>query len=293
MTSRTAVRAVLRSLGPSTERRVMELRRRAVNLAARARAKRRNPRVSTVVSPEDNMLFEGTLRMYFEVGEDALEQIRLGLEAAGVAVPAHILDVPSGYGRVLRYLRAAWPDAEIVAMELLANAALFCASAFGARAVPSANPLWSVDGVGDDFDLVWSGSLLTHFDSDAWVPTLRYLRDRLRPGGAMIVTTHGERSVQLLARDPATVHLVQEACHGWDGDYGVGDAAGSMVARVREAGFAFEPYGWDALGAWGTSASTAGWVRATAAAAGGLDVVLHVPHGWFEHQDVWTFTRSR
>src|SRR5207253_8594991 len=207
--------------------------------------------------------------------------------------PRCILDLPSGHGRVLRYMRAAWPDAEIVAMELLAGAPEFCAAAFGARPVRSANPLWTVETVGNGFDLVWSGSLLTHFDSDAWIPTLRYFRDRLRPGGAAIFTTHGERSIGLLARDPADVQVISTTCGGWTGDYGVGEADDDMVARAREEGFAFERYAWDESGKWGVSVSTASWVRATVEAAGGLEFVHHAPQGWFEHQDVWTFTRSR
>jgi SAM-dependent methyltransferase len=285
--------AALRAIGSPTKRRAMSARRRAINLAARARAKRRNRKVSTAVSPDENMLFQGTLRLYFETGEDAFEQIRTGLAAAGVAEPRRILDLPSGYGRVLRYMRAAWPNAEIVAMEVRAGAPEFCAAAFGARPVRSANPLWTVDGVGDDFDLVWSGSLLTHFDSDAWIPTLRYFRDRLRPGGATIFTTHGERSIGLLARDPAAVQVVSAACRGWTGDYGVGDAAAAMLESARETGFAFESYRWDDSAKWGVSVSAAGWVRAIVEAAGGLEYVHHVPQGWSEHQDVWTFTRSR
>ncbi|MBV8235133.1 MAG: hypothetical protein JO075_05460 [Acidimicrobiia bacterium] len=264
-------------------------RRRAINLAARLNAKRRNPRVSTAVSANDNMLFEGTLRLYFEVGADALEQIRVGLDACGIGEPERVLDCPSGYGRVLRYMRAAWPNAQLVAMELSPGAPEFCAVTFGARPVQSANPLWSVDGVGDGFDLVWSGSLLTHFNSDAWAPTLDYFRRRLRVGGALIFTTHGERSIALIERDPATVDVVRAACSGWSGDYGIPDA-GSMVARVRDSGFAFTAY--EGSHDWGISVSTAEWVRRRVDDVGGLELVRHAPHGWSEHQDVWTFKRS-
>ncbi len=271
-------------------RRLDAVRRRLVNASARGRAKVRNPRVITAVSPDDNMLFEGTLELYFETGEDAFRQIRVGLAAAGVGEPRRVLDVPSGYGRVLRYMRAAWPRAELAAMEIREGAPAFCAEAFAARPVQSGEPLWSVEGVGDDFDLVWSGSLLSHFDSDAWVPTLRFLRDRLRPGGALIFTTHGNRSLDLLARDPAAVDIVRSVCAGWTGDYGVRDAA-AMVHRARESGFAFEDYRWEPGPKWGVSVSRPEWVRATVEAAGGLGFVLHVPHGWSENQDVWTYVR--
>src|SRR5687767_5932948 len=104
------------------------VRRRVINVMARARARRRHPGVSTAVSAHDNMLFQGTLRLYFEVGASAFEQIRMGLDAAGLGDPQRVLDIPSGYGRVLRFMRSAWPEAEIVAMELLAGAPEFCAT---------------------------------------------------------------------------------------------------------------------------------------------------------------------
>jgi SAM-dependent methyltransferase len=293
MTSSRPSRVAARRLRSRARSWAASTRRNAINLAARGRAKRRNPRVSTAVSPAENMLFNGTLRLYFETGESAFAQIAAGLAAAGLDQPTRVLDLPCGYGRVLRYMRAAWPDAEIVAMELLAGAPEFCAEAFGARPARSAEPLWTARGVGEDFDLVWSGSLLTHFDADAWIPTLRYFRDRLRPGGVAIFTTHGERSIRLLARDPDALKVVSEACEGWTGDYLVGDApAAAMVTRARRSGFAFERYDWDGSAGWGVSVSTAEWVQATAAAAGGLDLVLHRPAGWSEHQDVWTFRRT-
>jgi lipopolysaccharide biosynthesis glycosyltransferase/SAM-dependent methyltransferase len=265
------------------------IRRRAINVSARARAKVRNPKVRTRVSPAENMLLEGTLRLYFETGEDAFAQIGAGLAAAGVDRPRRILDAASGFGRVLRYMRAAWPDAEITALELRPGAAEFCASTFGAVPVQSAVPLWSVDGVGSDFDLIWSGSFLTHVNSEEWEPTIAYFRDRLRPGGVLIFTTHGERSLALLERDPAAIAIVSAACGGWTGDYGIAEAE-ALVEAVRRSGFAFS--GYETSESWGISVSSAEWVRRTVDGVGGLELVRHVPQGWSEHQDVWTYVRS-
>jgi SAM-dependent methyltransferase len=176
-------------------------------------------------------------------------------------------------------------------MELRPGAPEFCASAFGARAVRSAVPLWTVEGVGDGFDLVWSGSFLPHVDADAWAPTLAFYRDRLRPGGMLIFTTHGQRTLDLLARDPSAVDRLRAVCHGWEGDYGVTEPA-DLVDRARRTGFAFEDYGWDHLERWGVNVSLPAWVRQTVDEVGGLQLVRHAPHGWWEHQDVWTYTRS-
>ena len=42
----------------------------------------------------------------------------------------------------------------------------FCATAFDAEPILSREPLWDAD-IGDGYDLIWSGSLLTHFPADA------------------------------------------------------------------------------------------------------------------------------
>lgn len=254
----------------------------------------RNPRVRTTVSPLDDMRHptDGSLRVYFRIGESALAEVRRGLHLAGAAAPRKILDLPSGFGRVLRYLRAAWPDAHIGAMELDQRAAAFCASRFGAVALASADPLWEQTDVDADHDLLWSGSLLTHFDAPAWPLALAYFRDRVQPGGVLVVTTHGERSIELLEQDPATVAEVRDRIAGWSGDYGVGDLRAQLATEARASGFAFSRYPWDPSSPYGVSFAEPAWVRRVAASVPGLRLVHHEPHGWFHHQDVWTFIRD-
>lgn len=252
----------------------------------RTKAKIRNHRVRTRVAPADDMRYDDTLRFYFEIGESALEQICDGLKAAGAAAPTRILDVPSGFGRVLRYLRAEWPDAQITAMELQHDGARFCAAAFDARPVLSVDPLWSVADVGDDYDLVFSGSLLTHFDRETWLPVLRFFHDRLAADGTLIFTTHGELSIDVLAREPYAVAVVSGS------DYGMGSEAPRMASLARRDGFAFSEYSTGEGTKWGLSVSSPDWVRETLAGIGGLHFVKFEPQGWFHHQDVWTYTRT-
>jgi SAM-dependent methyltransferase len=260
-------------------RRKLRPRRRMINAAARLRAKLRHPRLITRVAEAEDMLTGGDdLRNYFEVGESALSQIEAGLAAAGAPAPARVLDLPCGYGRVLRHLRAAWPDAEITAMDINQDAVEFCASTFSARPVVSREPLWEVDaGVGHD--LLWCGSLLTHFDEPHWAPTLSYFRDRLGPGGVVIFTTHGELSINLLAG---------ERIGRWAGDYGMGEKASAMAETARRTGFAFGHYG-DTTDAFGLSVSSPEWVRSSVDGVPGLAFVSFSQEGWFGHQDVWTY----
>lgn len=262
--------------------RKLRLRRRMFDASAKLRAKMRNPRLITRVADAEDMLTGGEdLRNYFEVGESALNQIKAGLAAAGAPAPERILDLPCGYGRVQRHLRAAWPGAVITAMDINAQAVEFCANTFAARPVVSRQPLWEVSA-GDGHDLVWCGSLLTHFDEPDWVPTLSYLRDRLAPGGLVVFTTHGELSIDLLAG---------KQIGRWVGDYGMGDRATEMADAARRTGFAYGHYG-DTDDPFGLSVSTPAWVRSEVAAVSGLDFVSFSREGWFGHQDVWTYQVS-
>jgi SAM-dependent methyltransferase len=269
-----------RTLGPA--------KRSLIDGSAKLRAKLRNPRLITRVAGGEDMLTGGQdLRNYFEVGESALVQIKAGLAVAGRPEPKRILDLPCGYGRVLRHLRAEWPNAAITAMEIDAQAVEFCAATFAARPVVSRQPLWEVDA-GDGYDLLWCGSLLTHFDEPDWAPTLTYFRDRLAPGGLLVFTTHGEFSIDVLAGEPAAVTTQMGR---WVGDYGMGEKADDMALAARRTGFAYGHYG-DTYDPFGLSVCTPEWVRSTVAAVSDLAFVSFSRGGWFDHQDVWTYQVS-
>src|SRR5258708_14501308 len=146
--------------------------------------------VIRTLSPKDEM-FEGNEAHYLGVGESALECIRRSLAAA--EVPEHrvrrILDLPCGYGRVLRYLRAEFPEAEITACDLQHEGVDFCAQTFGATPVYSHWDPAKIPLPDDWFDLIWVGSLLPHVDAEHWDAFLRLFRRVVRPGGGLVFST--------------------------------------------------------------------------------------------------------
>src|SRR5215470_6242471 len=119
------------------------------------------------ISPNERMA-PGDKGHYFRVGLSALESIRVSLQAAGksAADVRHILDLPCGHGRVLRYLKAGFPAAEITACDLMRDGVDFCASTFGAVPVYSHDDPAKIPLGHNVFDLIWVGSLFTHFDAD-------------------------------------------------------------------------------------------------------------------------------
>ena len=104
---------------------------------------------------------------YHALGCGALDCIRLALLAAQKESVSSILDLPSGHGRVTRILRAEYPDARLTACDIDHDGVDFCAETFGARPVYGHERPQDIE-LGDTFDLIWCGSLLTHMDQPQW-----------------------------------------------------------------------------------------------------------------------------
>lgn len=242
---------------------------------AAARANRRGPVVSGIIHPDDEMFDHRNPDHYFEVGRSALAAIEVGLaEAGSVAEVRRILDVPCGHGRVLRMLRGRWPNAELTACDLNRDAVDFCVDTFVASGVYSTNPISDVDG-GEDHDLVWVGSLLTHLDAPRWSEMLEWMRDRLRPGGVLIASTHGAAGLAKMSAGA---------------DYGLTAVDRDRVVGTHQTtGFGYAPYPWDPD--YGISLSSPTWVRSTIAAISGLDLVSLHERAWDDHHDVVTLRR--
>jgi 2-polyprenyl-3-methyl-5-hydroxy-6-metoxy-1,4-benzoquinol methylase len=122
---------------------------------------------------------------------DAAERHGRPLETVG-----SLLDFGCGCGRVTRWLRDA--NAEIHASDADARAVEWCTAnlRFARFAVNDlAPPLRYGDG---KFDLVYAFSVLTHLTEDLQQPWLEELHRVLRPGGLLVLSTHGERYLERL-----------------------------------------------------------------------------------------------
>jgi SAM-dependent methyltransferase len=150
------------------------------------------------ISPRDTMFRDR--QRYLNSGRRGLECIRLGMVAAGKTEVESVLDLPSGHGRVLRWLRAEFPEARLGACDVDHDGVDFCAATFGA------NPIYGRDDPAEveidaPYDLIWSGSLFTHLPPDQWEGFLALFERALNPGGLVVFTTHGRRVAELM-HDP-------------------------------------------------------------------------------------------
>jgi SAM-dependent methyltransferase len=226
------------------------------------RLDRYRPRVDTTIAPDDAM-FTGDLADYMSVSHSAIAQICLAMTACGRTSFERILDLPCGHGRVMRGLRAAFPEADLTACDIDRDGVDFCASQFSATALysdpsPERIPL---DG---EFDLIWVGSLLTHLDAAACRDFLDLFRGHLSPGGLLLFSSHGRNAVK---RWPADDKRAQ-----------------SIVRDFRRKGFGYRDH--HGTKGYGTSAFTAAWIADTLDPWTDLMLLGYVERGLADHQDL-------
>jgi SAM-dependent methyltransferase len=208
--------------------------------------------------------------IYLAVGRSALKAVRLAQIASGKTDFTSILDMPCGHGRVLRWLKAAYPDAALTACDLLTDGADFCAESLGATPVYS-SPLPKAGSFKDRYDLIFVGSLLTHVDVHQWDHLIALWHSLLAPDGLLVVTTHGE----LVAERMRAGHL-----------YGYPQAAVTRMLRAyAHAGFAFleEP---PANIDYGITLARPDWTLSRLLRHTDFRVVLSGEALWDRHQDV-------
>jgi len=244
-------------------------------------------RMDRTISDNDGMVLRGAdrerslasgldwERQYFFVAEEGLRAVVKAMIAAERTSFRRILDLPCGHGRVLRALRAAFPEAEITACDLDRDGVDFCARTFGARPVYSAPEPDDIP-LAETFDLVFCNSLLTHVDARRFAAFLAAFARRLEPDGLLVFTTHGRWGVPFH-------HTVQPLI----------DPAlfASVEAEFHATGFGYADYP-DSPG-YGISLSSMDWVLRTALAHPDLVLVYAQERGLGNFQDVFAFTRRR
>jgi len=144
---------------------------------------------------------------YLLVGRSVMNDIISGINAArqlmltmGITeYCTRILDFPCGHGRVLRFLKAKFPNAEITSGDIIHEAVDYCVETFGVKPLYSQENLRELS-VGEQYDFIWSGSLVTHFCEESTIELLEFFVRHLARGGLLIFTTHGRSAISYLNR---------------------------------------------------------------------------------------------
>lgn len=222
------------------------------------------PDIGTEISPKDTM-FDGRASHYLSVGLSAIQAIEAAMGDS--PVPRHILDLPSGHGRVTRALRARFATALITCCDVDHEGALFAARQFGARAVLSSGTFQELD-LGDRFDLIWVGSLLTHLSERHARQFLDCLVRHMAPDAFLVMSSHGA--------------YVADRMLSWD--YGLGLArARCVVEEHRATGYGFRDY--PGGEGYGVSLISRQWIE-NALQGSPLRLTGYTERGWDDHQDI-------
>lgn len=263
-----AVRRRLRSWPARTYRQKEELLK---DSSLGAQERELLEKVESRISPGDGM-YTGDGGHYFKVGLDAIRCIESAIDAAELSSVTRILDLPCGHGRVLRFLVNRFPKATITASDLDRKGVDFCARIFGAQPVYSQSNLSKV-ALDAQFDLIWCGSLVTHFDADGLRGLFHFFARHLSPGGFLVFTAHGERAVQRMLNREFDYDIVPECIP-------------PLIASFREDGFGFANY--PGQRTYGVSLTAPEWIHGETEKLG-LSEVYFREHGWDNHQDVYGF----
>jgi len=240
---------------------------------------RRLPQVDRSISPNDGM-YNGNIDTYLNCGLSAVINIENALAAAGNMPVKSVLDFASGYGRVLRHLVASFPKAEFTASEIEADALSYCQATFGTNIFLSGKNLNELS-MGRTFDLIWSGSLMTHLDEDNAVNLLNFFHRHTRPGGLAVFSTHGKFVLNQLVEQWKEVVASGSDEH----PYGLyREDVDTIVSLLEKTGYGYANYwGQDR---YGISVCSQEWMQRTLDRLGGWRLVYFRERSWNKHHDV-------
>jgi len=143
--------------------------------------------------PDSDHVFlqEGkNLELYHFNGLSGLRAIILAMTLLDVEQPKSFLDFGCAYGRILRYFKAAFPDAALTACDLREDAIRYCAETFGALPVVS-TPNFADLALPRKHDVIWLGSVVTHFDAMNSTVLIDKMIENLNDGGLLVFSLHG------------------------------------------------------------------------------------------------------
>jgi SAM-dependent methyltransferase len=264
--TRKVLKAIHRTLGPLLPPRMLAFPR---------------PGIPGLVHVDDQMLRSDSapdVAHYLSDALSAIENIEASLTLAGRTwddVRA-CLDLPCGHGRVTRHLVRRIDPRRVTACDIDRQAVRFCAAEFGVAPLDSKPDLRQVR-FPERYDVIFVGSLLTHLPPDDGLRTLEALAGALSPQGQLIFSTQGATCLEHLS---------------WYGDH-FRDAEPIFRRQFAEAGVAWVPY--PRSSTYGITLHARDRLSDEMVTRFGdtLSLVRFAERGWDDHQDVWSYQRTR
>jgi SAM-dependent methyltransferase len=233
--------------------------------------------ISRTISPDDDMLDRRApygMDLYLRAGISAADIVLRAMMLCGKQEPETILDMPCGFGRVMRHIVALFPRSRITACDLYESRIDFCKSQFNATAVKSREDFTEIE-FPHKFDLIWCGSLLTHLPAPYFSGALELFSRSLAPDGMAVISTHGRHSP-----------FVQR--HKWK--YMPDENFTKAEAEFSESGFGYADYNekdvFNEQKAYGISLSSPSFVMRCLESDKSIRIQGFMERAWDDHQDV-------
>ncbi len=151
--------------------------------------------IDMTMSPKDNML-TANIEAYKRTSLSGLQCVQNAVASVNKNPETikNILDFGCGYGRVLRALKAGFPEAKITACDLMENAIQFCAETFSALPVQGYEDMRRIE-LPERYDVIWVGSVFTHLPAERWGDFLTFFEKNLAPNGVLVFSVHGRTAL--------------------------------------------------------------------------------------------------
>lgn len=228
----------------------------------------------TGVAAGDGM-YSGDPAYYLRCGRSALDVISIAIERAGRKQEDFdaVLDFACGFGRVTRWLIAAFPAARVEGMDTNLKSVNAARALFG---IPIHHVERDWRNVPEDqFDLIWVGSLFTHLSEEKSNVLLALMRRLLKPGGVLAATTHGEYVINRIETREKTYNLQEQAIE-------------QILSQYKATRYGF--CGYDYHPEYGISITSPDKFIEMARQAQ-LQPLVSIDRGWIQHQDFLAFYR--
>ena len=250
----------------------MDVRSTLLDMAAaephlHARMRTYADKVDLRITSDDGM--ESNDVHYLLVGASALDAIIAAVRLGGRPDPARVLDFGSGAGRVTRWLKAAYPAAQLCCCDLRSQDVAFCSDVFQADAWVSGTDVAALDFKGC-YDLIWMGSVLTHLDESVSRRLIDRAMEALNPGGLLVATTMARAARAIQDENPIFLEGA-----GWP----------TVKRGYDETGYGYVDY--DGQQGYGLSLSRPAWVTDLATRYSGRRLVMFSERIWDNLQDVF------
>jgi SAM-dependent methyltransferase len=220
---------------------------------------------------DDDGMYAGNDRHYLSCGASALNAILAAVQLADSASPRAILDFGAGAGRVMRWLRAAYPASEISSCDIRRQDMRFCETTFGAKTWVSGIDIDQLNAP-RQYDLIWLGSVVTHLSADNTIRLLKKITSWLNPGGIAAISFHGRRAIQIHAT-PGMIDYIHPA--GWE----------QIISGYKASGYGYADY--EGQKGYGISLTELGWFSAAVAQLPEVKLVMLAETVWYQHHDVF------